>query len=174
MHDAILRARALLQAVTPLEADCGQACGGCCCRATAQSCGMLLFPGEEQLPMDTGFIVTEAAGGSLLTCTGQCDRTRRPLACRFFPLFPHLGADGRVRAVYDPRGWRLCPLLRQRAHVPLRRDFVRAVRRAGRILTEDPAAAAFLRQQSREIDELVRLLPPGDGRTPIMRRKLHE
>ena len=132
---------------------------------------MLLFPGEEEfLPEE--FVCTETPGGTLVTCPGRCDRSTRPLACRFFPLFPYLGEDGRVRAVYDPRGWRLCPLVRESEHVPLRRDFVRAVRRAGRVLAGDPACAAFLRAQSEEIDDLGRLLPLNERRTPIMRRKI--
>lgn len=133
---------------------------------------MLLLPGEEALLADEGFTLTPADGGTLLTCGGHCQREMRPFACRIFPLFPYVGEDGRVRAVYDPRGWRLCPLTQNCARVPLRRDFVRAVRRAGRILMRDPACAAFLRANSREIDELSRLLPLSEERAPIARRKL--
>ncbi|MBQ8683846.1 MAG: hypothetical protein IJ518_04965 [Clostridia bacterium] len=172
MPEAIERARALLEEITPLAEDCGQVCDGRCCQATAESVGMLLFPGEEALPMDEGFRLQPAeGGGTLLTCAGHCDRALRPLACRMFPLFPYVGEDGRVRAVYDPRGWRLCPLVRECAHVPLQREFVRAVRRAGRILMEDPACAAFLRQNSAEIRELDRLTGLGEERPPIARRR---
>ena len=171
MPDVIKRARALLEEVTPLAEDCGQVCGGRCCHATAESIGMLLFPGEEDYLAGAGFRLHPAQdGGCLLTCDGHCDRALRPLACRMFPLFPYVGEDGRVRAVYDPRGWRLCPLVRECAHVPLRRDFVRAVRRAGRILMEDPACAAFLRQNSEEIRELDRLVGLAGERLPIARR----
>ena len=132
-----------------------------------------MFPGEERLLEDAGYILEPAQEGTLLTCNGTCDRARRPLQCRFFPRFPHVDENGRVRAVYDPRGWRLCPLISQCEHVPLQREFVRAVRRAGRILMADPACAAFLRRQSEEIDELDRLLRLKDKRSPIMRRKIH-
>ena len=171
MLDAIERARALLEDVTPLDTDCGQVCDGRCCHATADSAGMLLFPGEEELCDGAGFSLHSADGGILLTCKGTCDRTTRPLACRMFPLFPFVTAEGRVCAVYDPRGLRLCPLVSQCAHVPLRRDFVRAVRRAGRILMSDPACAAFLRQNSEEIRELNRLAGLEEQRPPIARRK---
>lgn len=175
MSEALCRALALLEEVTPLTADCGQVCDGRCCRQTADSSGMLLFPGEEALLQDAGFTMTPADGGhTLLTCDGRCDRSRRPLACRLFPLFPLVEEDGRVRAVYDPRGYRLCPLVQQCAHVPLDRRFVRAVRRAGRILMEDPACAAFLRDQSEEIRVLSRLLPQLEERPPIMRRKIRK
>lgn len=173
MSDALGRARDLLCDVTPLAVDCGQVCNGRCCRMSAESQGMLLFPGEEAL--STEFTCVPAAGGrTLLVCDGHCDRTTRPLACRMFPLFPYVDADGRVRAVYDPRGYRMCPLVREQMHVPLERDFVRAVRQAGRILMRDAACAAFLREQSEEIDDLSRLLPLAEARTPIMRRNIRD
>ncbi len=172
MSNVLERAYALLEDVTPLTTDCGAVCDGRCCRESADSEGMLLFPGEEALLADTGFTIRPAEGGYLLTCDGTCDRAKRPLSCRIFPLFPLLTAEGRVKAVYDPRGWRLCPLVRECAHVPLDRDFVRTVRRVGRILTEDPACAAFLRMQSEEIADLNRFLNLGEERPPIARRKL--
>lgn len=171
MRNHLERAYALLEDLTPLTTDCGAVCDGRCCQESADSQGMLLFPGEEILLADAGYTITPADGGYLLTCDGTCDRTRRPLSCRIFPLFPYVTEEGRVRAVYDPRGYRLCPLVRECAHVPLDRDFVRAVRMAGRILMTDPACAALLRQNSREIDELDRLVGLGKQRPPIARRK---
>ena len=32
MHDALEKARELLENVTPLKTDCGKVCGGRCCR----------------------------------------------------------------------------------------------------------------------------------------------
>lgn len=172
MADVLRQALALLEDVTPLDTDCGQVCDGRCCRPSADSIGMLLLPGEENLLIDEGFTITAADGGKLLTCDGICRREKRPFACRVFPLFPYVGEDGRVRAVYDPRSFQLCPLTQNCARVPLRRDFVRAVRRAGRILMRDPTCAAFFQAQSREIDELSRLLPLDNERPPIARRKI--
>ena len=166
------RAYALLEELTPLTTDCGAVCDGRCCHESADSEGMLLFPGEEVLLADAGYTIRPAEGGYLLTCDGTCDRRLCPLACRIFPLFPILTEEGRIKAVYDPRGYRMCPLVRECAHVPLDRDFVRAVRRAGRILMEDPACAAFLRLQSEEIAELNRLLKLEEERPPLARRKL--
>lgn len=172
MNNPLERAYALLEELTPLTTDCGAVCGGRCCQVSAESEGMLLFPGEETLLAgEAGYTIRPADGGYLLTCDGRCDRTRRPLACRIFPLFPTVTAEGRVKAVYDPRGYRMCPLVRECAHVPLERDFVRAVRMAGRILMEDPACAAFLRQNSQEIAELNRLVGLDQQRPPIARRK---
>ena len=169
MADAVTRARALLETVTPLESDCGRVCDGRCCRAADGHEGMLRFPGETA----DGFAVkTTAAGDRRCVCDGTCDRSKRPLACRMFPLFPTVGEDGRVRAVYDARAFGVCPLVHQCAHVPLRRDFVRAVRRAGRILMSDPDCAAFLRRNSEDIAALDRLVGLGTERAPIARRKL--
>ena len=173
MSDILRQALALLEDVTPLDTDCGKVCDGRCCQPSADSVGMLLLPGEENLLTNEKFTITTADGGKLLTCDGTCRREMRPFACRIFPLFPYVGEDGLVRTVYDPRSFRLCPLTRNCANVRLRRDFVRAVRRAGTLLMRDPACAAFLRAQSREIDEISQLLPYlKDERPPIARRKL--
>lgn len=170
MNNYLQQARDLLEDRTPLSVNCGQVCGARCCQADELSSGMRLFPGEELLA--DGYQLTATAdGGTLLTCDGTCDRATRPLACRLFPLFPYVGQDGRVRAVYDPRAYRVCPLVRESAHVPIERDFVRAVRRAGRLLMADPVCAEFLRQQSREIDLLWQLLPLDEQRPPIARRR---
>lgn len=174
MRDVIWEARSLLEDITPLHTDCGQVCDGRCCKASQGREGMLLFPGEERLYRNTDFQLKTTQGGTLLTCDGRCDRSARPLACRIFPLFPHVDANGRVSAVYDPRGYSLCPLVFEAAHVPLERAFVRAVRRAGRILMQDAACAVFLREQSEEIDELLRLTPLCEVRSPIKRRKISE
>ncbi len=174
MADLIQQAWDLLADVTPLAVDCGQVCDGRCCRASDESEGMRLFPGEQELLADGGFTLTPADGGVLLTCDGCCRRELRPLMCRLFPLFPYVDASGRVRAVYDPRSYRLCPLTREMAHVRLQPAFVRAVRRAGRLLLADAACAAFLREQSREIEDLWRLLPLNEARAPIARRGYKE
>ncbi len=174
MANAMQQAWALLAEVTPLAVDCGQVCDGRCCRSSDESVGMRLFPGEEALLADGDFTLTSADGGVLLTCNGTCRRECRPLMCRLFPLFPYVDESGRVRAVYDPRSYRLCPLTQQMAHVRLQPAFVRTVRRAGRVLMADAACAAFLREQSHEIEDLWRLLPLNDNRPPIARRGVKE
>ena len=88
-----------------------------------------------------------------------------------FPLFPRLDENGRVRAAYDPRGWRMCPLVREAAHVRLTPAFVRRVREAGRLLLTDPDCARFLREVGEQLDALDRLLPLREERSPICRRR---
>lgn len=170
MRNAVEEARELLRDITPLTVDCGTVCGGRCCQASDDREGMRLFPGEERLYEHTDFTLIQTENGVLFTCNGSCDRDQRPLACRMFPLIPTVDASGRVRAAYDPRGWRLCPLLLEADRVALDRRFVRAVRKAGRILMRDPELAAFLIEQSEETAMLTKLLPLADSRSPIQRR----
>ncbi len=156
-YDALFRAaREAIGAHTPLSADCGVLCGHACCKGSDTQ-GMRLFPGEvSPLPE-----LRTADGGRLAVCSGQCDRTMRPLACMIFPFFPVLH-DGpcaafpnaharRITVEYDARALRLCPLILHRRNVRFDPEFLRGVRRAGRVLTRDPANAAFLREVSAEI-----------------------
>lgn len=174
MEDYIGQAWTLLAGRTPLPGDCGRLCGGACCRTDGGGIqGMRLFPGErERLEGMPGARFWETPqGGTLMECAGRCDRGRRPLACRIFPLFPYLDDTGRVRAVYDPRAWRLCPLVRHAAQIRLDRDFVRTVRTVGRLLTQDAACRGFLLEESREIEEVNRFLRLTEQRGPLCRRE---
>lgn len=169
-------AYALLEDVTPLKEDCGRVCGGRCCRNTTGDacCGMRLFPGEldaqkrRELERTEGFSFPNQ---HLLVCGGRCRREIRPLSCRIFPLFPYLEETGQIRAVYDPRAWRICPLVRYQDRVRLQPLFVRRVRKIGRMLAADPACREFLREQSREIDDINRFVRLEAARPPICRRK---
>ena len=78
---AVLRARALLDTLTPLKSDCGRLCDGACCRGD-DSTGMLLFPGEDALYERCAFGRVLSAGFSLggaptklFVCEGHCPRT---------------------------------------------------------------------------------------------------
>ena len=68
---------------TPLRKDCGQICGGECCKGDSDT-GMLLFPGEE-----TTLNIIEKNGVRLAVCDGTCSRDERPLSCMIFPFFPY-------------------------------------------------------------------------------------
>ena len=159
---------ALLGELTPLTADCGEVCGAACCHGS-DSEGMLLFPGEAaHLACENR--VTRENGRELYVCNGECDRDTRPLSCRLFPLFPIVTADGRVRAVYDPRAYRVCPLVQLQDNVRLDRHFVRAVRAVGRRIAASPEGLAFLKEQTAEIAEINRFLQLDAKRAPICRR----
>ncbi len=146
---AVLRAREALETVTPLLRDCGRLCGSACCQPDSEGRGgMLLFPGEERLydPLPEGFSIGQdlslEGGALLLTCRGVCDRARRPLACRVFPL-AFGERDGRPDVKLDPRAWPVCPLMPS-GMTGLSERFINAARRAADILWEDPDQRSFI------------------------------
>lgn len=151
------RAYALLKKETPLgRFDCGRLCGGACCKGTEND-GMLLFPHEEELLAHCGYTITAAGEGCAMVCGGTCKRDYRPLACRFFPLFPVItvkNGSPTVAAVRDPRAAGACPLGKGGALSP---RFVRAVRRAGKILARDDEIRAYMENMSEELAEITAL-----------------
>ena len=154
LPDILAQARALFDDLTPLRTDCGLVCGGACCQPLeGENTGMLLFPGEEAyyaaLP---GYRLTGTEAGTLLTCSGQCERADRPLSCRLFPLLPLLREDG-IKVATDARAKAVCPLARQ-GKAALLPEFVSAVREAGRILAQDDAQRVFLLRLTAQQDEL--------------------
>ena len=164
-YDAVY---ALLGDLTPLTADCGDVCGAACCKGGDNE-GMLLFPDEtDHLRCDDRVI--RQNGRELYVCDGTCDRAKRPLSCRLFPLFPIVTESGRVRAVYDPRAYRVCPLVQLQDNVRLDRRFVRAVRAVGRQIAATPEGLAFLKEQTAELQEIDRFLRLDKKRSPICRR----
>ena len=154
LPDALLRARAILENVTPLKTDCGLTCGHICCHPMeGEMTGMLLFPGEEKYYEGReGYRMEQTAQGMLLICSGQCKREDRPLSCRLMPLIPLVREDG-VKVATDQRARTVCPLARQGKDA-LDPDFVAAVRQVGRILAEDEAQRAFLIRLTAQQDEL--------------------
>ena len=84
----------LFDEVTPIKADCGQLCGGACCKGDGDT-GMYLFPFEECIYdgtenwlkiCDSDFYFN-GKPVKIAICDGTCDRKKRPLSCRIFPLF---------------------------------------------------------------------------------------
>lgn len=93
----------------------------------------------------------------MLVCRGECDRRKRPLACRIFPLFPLAleNENGTVIVpVPDPRAG-MCPLLRCPEKID--RSFYRAVRRAGEYLLRDEDTRKYLIELSSEITDIAEL-----------------
>lgn len=166
MHDALRKAREMLETVTPLKTDCGRVCGARCCRSLeGEETGMLLFPGEEACYAGKpGWKLRKTPSGTLLVCPGDCARDERPLACRIFPLLPVVREEG-VRVALDLRAAAVCPL-RRRGLAALDPAFRMAVREAGGALMGEARQAAFLRRLTEEQDELRRLRRQfgGEGR----------
>ena len=154
LPQALAEARALFDDLTPLRTDCGLVCGGACCQPLeGENTGMLLFPGEESYYENrAGYTMTTTPAGTLLICSGRCERADRPLSCRLFPLLPLLRPDG-VKVATDLRARAVCPLALQGKDALLP-EFVSAVRQAGRILAQDTAQAEFLARLTAQQDEL--------------------
>ena len=154
LPEALIRARTILENVTPLKTDCGTACQGACCRPMeGEMTGMLLFPGEEKYYEGReDYRMTDTDHGTLLICSGRCERAERPLSCRLMPLIPIVREDG-IKVATDLRAKTVCPLARQGKDA-LSPEFVAAVREVGRILAGDDEQRAFLIQLTKHQDEL--------------------
>lgn len=141
-----------------MQTDCGKLCQKQCC--LQEDMGMLLFPGEEKLfEGDDDFpLKKDGKARNLLFCFGRCERKKRPLACRMYPLFPYTyEEDGAVKqkVIYDLRGINSCEIVRN--HIKVRRKFVSCVRKAGKSLLRDRECADMLLEISREIDDIIKL-----------------
>ena len=144
-RDTILAARALIGTLTPMLSDCGALCGAACCQPDEDGQGgVYLFPGEEALLENCGWGRIEPdAFAPMLVCAGPCDRERRPLACRMFPLTPACGKDGLWTVRMDARARAMCPLAAPGLKA-LDPRFPRAVRDALRLIASQEGGEAFL------------------------------
>lgn len=135
----------LLDGVTPLPVDCGQLCGGSCCKGDGRT-GMLLFPNEQ-----TEFDVIEENGRRLAVCGGKCGRHDRPLSCMIFPFFPV--EDGGIKIIEDYRGINVCPMIAHADEIEFSKRFMRHLKKAGKILYSDSECARFMREIAEEIED---------------------
>ena len=102
----------LLEQSTPIGVDCGQLCGAACCKGDGDT-GMYLFPFEEcmydgtedWLEIYESDFEFRGKPVKIAICNGTCDRKKRPLSCRIFPLFE---TDGKLKN--DLRAVHICPL----------------------------------------------------------------
>lgn len=144
MYDKIFK---IMGDLTPLKADCGCLCGGACCKGDEET-GMRLFPFEQsELPVKE--LENEVR---LVVCSGKCDRSKRPLACRIFPFFPTIDERGRIFVEADFRGARLCPLINHSDEIVFDKRFFKALKKVGKILSKDEACRKFLYDATDEID----------------------
>lgn len=127
-----------LENITPLKPfNCGKLCSARCCSG-GDNDGMGLFPGEKELlESSTDFEINDSEGNfgePVVVCRGGCDRRKRPLACRIFPLFPLLRCPEKID-----------------------RRFYRAVRCAGEYLLRDEDSRKYLLELSSEITNIAEL-----------------
>ncbi len=172
----------LLDAVSPLDCDCGAFCGAACCTAGDDGdMGIYLLPGEEKVfgPEDDWLIVTKERAEDyefpdswhgavyFVRCKTppHCPREKRPIQCRSYPLLPHLTQDGVLSLVYNdletPYGW---PLIEE--EIPLNDDFVEVTQKAWARLIKDPFIRDLVRMDSKAREdaaaELAAMLYPND------------
>ena len=152
---------------TPLAEDCGILCGKTCCSPGKNNeLGMYLFPGEEvmytrrenwllweeQDPTEQLFPASWPNPVYFVRCTGPCPREKRPLACRFFPLTPHLQLNGELLMIYETLDLPYkCPLITQSR--PLQQNFISMVTEAWRIMLKDPQIYELVLEDSRYREE---------------------
>ncbi|WP_018084454.1 hypothetical protein [Desulfurispora thermophila] len=150
--------------VTPLAGDCGQLCGKACCQPDAtNSLGIYLFPGEEAVlhlpqpwldwemhdPRRYDFPASWQEPVHFVKCTRPCPRTLRPLACRFFPLAPHLLRDGQLLLIYETMSLPYrCPLIVMRSR--LERQFIETTAAAWRELLQNRQIYDLVWEDSRQ------------------------
>ncbi len=144
-ENVITTCYSILRKCTPLDFDCGMLCGGKCCKGDEKT-GMLLFPGEENL-IDPNINVIETENGDkLAVCNGTCDRNKRPLACRIYPLFPVVREEEDkmiVKVYFDYRAD--CPLAIPSDKYQFNKKFVKAVKRVGeRLLLNEEISKYYL------------------------------
>ena len=145
--------------VTPLQIDCGQLCGGSCCKGDDET-GMYLFPGErvmyEPVPdwakIQKSGLVLAGEKVDFFDCNGKCNRTLRPLACRIFPLFPYIDIGGELHMIMDPRGKGICPLAKAMTLSDLDGKFVDTVRYISKLMMKNSLLYSYLFDLSRFTD----------------------
>lgn len=154
----------LLEHATPVKTDCGALCHAACCKGGSGD-GMLLYPGEERMYAkggdwfrisDSQITLSDGTPVKLFVCTGSCDRTRRPLACRIFPILPHLDGSDYLDFVPDLRGAMICPLLSD-AVQPVSPEFIDALYAAFDCLADDERVLEFIQLLSDQNDAMADL-----------------
>ncbi len=142
-----------LRRVTPLNFDCGKICNGKCCKGDEKT-GMLLFPGEEKLIDPDINVIETDSGDKLAVCNGICDRNRRPLSCRIYPLFPIVSEEGNIDVIFDLRAD--CPL--SEGEYQFSRRFVKGVKRVGKYLLLNGETATYYKELCHIQNEQIELI----------------
>lgn len=156
----------LLNEVTPIKANCGELCGAICCTEWDNGVGMYLLPGEEVMfsgeeewadweehdTQDYEFCPSWTGKVKFLRCKGYCQREKRPLACRSFPLMPYLTKDGTFELRFDNELGKICPLVQTGEINLLDQKFISTVKQVYLILMADPLIKDDIEWQSRSLD----------------------
>lgn len=151
--DCIEKAKEFLTSSTPINGNCGRMCGSFCCKGD-ENTGMQILPGEYDSETCPSFGVIK---NDIFICNGKCDRKKRPYACMIYPLFPAVcEIDGQtvVKAVFDIRAEKLCPLYNSKT---VDRHFFTQVRRSAKILIRNEELKQYLIDKTEELTEYIKL-----------------
>lgn len=159
--------------VTPLPTDCGVLCSSICCRPNhRQKLGVYLFPGEEVTllktkpwytleyhdPQKYNFPNNWEDPVYFLKCHKPCPREARPLACRFFPLAPHLLQDGTLLLIYETTELPYkCPLITRK--IEIQEQFIDTVAFAWESMIKDPLIHQLVKDDSKERENIFQSIP---------------
>ena len=151
----------LLDRVSPIADDCGKLCGSACCTYEAPgdeshddfSMGLYLLPGEEKIfsgdedwlqwswEYAENYEFPDSWHGKVyfLKCLDApfCNRKKRPLQCRIFPITPHIDEYGNLFMIYQSGQLPYsCPLISDK--IKLNDDFLKANYTVWKHLLRDP------------------------------------
>ncbi len=160
----------MLDAVNPIETDCGLMCGAACCQndGAEEELGIYLLPGEadaqdksnpwlswsKEDPEESGFAGSWTDPVHFVCCHGpaSCIRALRPIQCRTFPLAPHLTEDGQLHMIINNMELPYtCPLVTNFAQ--LDPQFVEVTKQAWSKLINDQRIYDLVYEDSRFRDE---------------------
>lgn len=145
-----------LRKITPLDFDCGKICNGKCCKGDEKT-GMIIFPGEEKFIDENLKIFKNADGDMVAVCSGSCDRNKRPLSCRIYPLFPLLTEkEGKttIEVIFDYRAD--CPITKGEYNI--NRKFKKAVKRVGKYLLLNEETKEYYKEVSQLQTDYIELI----------------
>lgn len=145
-----------LRKITPLDFDCGKICNGKCCKGDEKT-GMIIFPGEEKFVDENLKIFKNADGDTVAVCNGSCDRNKRPLSCRIYPLFPLLTEkEGKttIEVIFDYRAD--CPIAKGEYNI--NRKFKKAVKRVGKYLLLNEETKEYYKEVSQLQTDYIELI----------------
>lgn len=154
------KAYKLTENVTPKKYDCGELCGGACCKnlsTLSSESGMMLLPFEKEFLIENGACgytyKTDTEGTDYLVCEGKCNRKFRPFACRVFPYYADFSGK-RIKIKKDIRAAAICPVINARVHSRANIYFLRNVKKAVHILCKDKFIKRDFEKTSDFIDSL--------------------
>ncbi len=150
----INKAYELTDNITPIKSDCGKNCNKKCCKGDNKN-GMLLFPGEEEIFRDNAnfsVFYDPRYESNVVICSGNCNRSERPLSCRIFPYFIYYDDKKKKLTVApDVRALNFCPLLAE--NYDIERKFLRSLRISANKLSENNEIVEFLKNITQKLTD---------------------